>query len=66
MYFDYSMHYRNVPLINVEHDNLSNPDWLMPHVQEQYVASIEARLHASTQHNNHLQDIGLWKQSNGQ
>ena len=34
MYFDDSVHYGYIPIINVEHHNLANSDGLMPHIQK--------------------------------
>ena len=31
MHFDHSVHYRDVPFINIEHNNLASPDWLVAH-----------------------------------
>lgn len=54
MDLDDSMHDRNVPPFDVEHDYLPSADWGVAHLKKQDVSTIEAWLHAATQHNYNL------------
>ena len=49
MHLDDPMHDGYISVVQVEHHYLSNPDWLVTHVQKQNVSSVEAWFHAATQ-----------------
>ncbi len=55
MYFDNPVNNWNISIINIEYHNLPHPNWLLSHIQKEYIASVKSRLHASTQNDNNLQ-----------
>ncbi len=54
MHFDDSMYYWDVPVVDVEDYNFAYPDWLLSHIEKQYIPSVESGLHAPTKHHHYL------------
>jgi hypothetical protein len=54
VHLDDAVYNRSVMTIDAEDHNLSSPEGLLPHVQEQDVPTVKPWLHAATQHHYHL------------
>lgn len=59
MELDDPVNNRYIPAFNVEHYNLSSSQGCRPFVQEEDIAPVKRRLHATTQDNNHLDNVQL-------